>query len=227
MADIIDKTSEIYGRAFEKARERIEKFGMAAIGKLSQDELFRLVSAPSFTKEIIAGAGIKEIIDSYEGEFLTLARRIAGPDITPQAIRALQSDAVTSIYEYARDVASELQSVLKDSAIAKVKPNVLKQQILNATTKLSKSQVGSLMNTSLRNFSRATQAEMDRNLVPDTAEYRYEGPSDDRNRPFCAEWVGRVITKAELQTLTNDDGQSAMIWGGGWNCRHTWQLVVE
>jgi len=225
--DKIDKTAEIYGKAFEKVREKIESFGIATISKLSQDQIFKLVSDPGFSKEIIMGSGIAEIIKSYETEFTALARRIAGPNITPEVIRALQSDAITTLYEHARDVASELQTVLKDAAISKIKPDALKKRLLDATAKLSQEQVGSLVNTSLRNFTRSTQWEMDKDLIPDNAEYRYEGPDDDRTRPFCARWVGQTITKGELEELMNDEGQPAVTWGGGWNCRHTWRLVVE
>lgn len=48
----------------------------------------------------------------------------------------------------------------------------------------------------------------------------YVGPKDQKNRPFCAKWVG----KAALDPRKLDNGQGLPVedYCGGYNCRHSW-----
>lgn len=50
-----------------------------------------------------------------------------------------------------------------------------------------------------------------------------EGPKDVKNRQWCADHVGKVYTRAEIDKM--DNGTKLMpVWkyAGGWNCRHVW-----
>jgi len=50
--------------------------------------------------------------------------------------------------------------------------------------------------------------------------YRYYGPEDGATREFCRDHIDEIKTLDEWQNTMNDDGQSAAIYGGGYNCRH-------
>jgi hypothetical protein len=52
--------------------------------------------------------------------------------------------------------------------------------------------------------------------------FKYVGPKDLRNRPFCAEHVDNTYTRGQIDEM--DNGQGLPVWtnGGGWNCRHVW-----
>jgi len=52
--------------------------------------------------------------------------------------------------------------------------------------------------------------------------YLYDGPRDERNRPFCAALTGHWVTSEELARLRNGQIEPAAIYGGGYNCRHRW-----
>lgn len=58
--------------------------------------------------------------------------------------------------------------------------------------------------------------------------YAYVGPTDGKNRPFCAVWMGRedgvrkAVTEAKMQTLDNGQGLDVADFCGGYNCRHSW-----
>jgi hypothetical protein len=53
----------------------------------------------------------------------------------------------------------------------------------------------------------------------------YLGPSDGRNRPFCADKVGKTFTREEIALLDNGQGLDVMTRCGGWGCRHHWRAM--
>ena len=100
----------------------------------------------------------------------------------------------------------------------------LKGLLENALSSFSEQKIGALLNTSIRTTERMAYAELVNDL-PDDTIFEYVGPQDDKNRPFCAQWVGQTIQKSELETLLNDDGEPAMTAAGGYSCRHSWEIV--
>jgi hypothetical protein len=61
--------------------------------------------------------------------------------------------------------------------------------------------------------------------------YAYVGPTDGKNRPFCAVWMGRedgqrkAVTADYMRTLDNGQGLSVADYCGGYNCRHSWAPI--
>lgn len=55
--------------------------------------------------------------------------------------------------------------------------------------------------------------------------FLYDGPKDERNRPFCKSHVGKTYTLAEIEEMQNDQGGPALTDLGGYNCRHEWRPV--
>lgn len=87
-------------------------------------------------------------------------------------------------------------------------------------------------------------------IIPPTVEletteilikYSYEGPKDNRNRPFCAKLMelDRLYSRAEIETISSRLGYSVWDRRGGWwtqpdgdrlpHCRHSWvsNIVVR
>lgn len=58
-------------------------------------------------------------------------------------------------------------------------------------------------------------------------KFKYIGPNDKFNRPFCKHHVGKVYTSEEIAELDNGQGLEVFQFGGGYNCRHYWQPVVD
>lgn len=48
----------------------------------------------------------------------------------------------------------------------------------------------------------------------------YVGPKDQKNRPFCAKWVGKA--NVDPRKLDNGQGLPVEDYCGGYNCRHSW-----
>ena len=68
--------------------------------------------------------------------------------------------------------------------------------------------------------------------------YSYEGPQDDRNRPFCAELLelDKFYSREDIEKISERVGYSVWDRRGGWwtqpdgthspSCRHRWQTNV-
>lgn len=82
-----------------------------------------------------------------------------------------------------------------------------------------------LFDTQVSMFGRQVEAIVTADLPPDQP-YLYVGPKDLRNRPFCKERVGLVLTRDRIETLDNGQLPNPFVTGGGYNCRHSW-LAVE
>jgi len=83
-----------------------------------------------------------------------------------------------------------------------------------------------LLNTAIRTTEATAYSELIKDLPLDTV-FEYVGPEDERNRPFCADWVNKKITLGELRELLNYDGAPAITARGGYNCRHNWEQYFE
>jgi hypothetical protein len=81
-----------------------------------------------------------------------------------------------------------------------------------------------LFDTQVSMFGRQVEAIATSGL-PSDQPFLYVGPSDHRNRPFCREHVGQVMTKDKIEALDNGQLDNPFITGGGYNCRHTWMAV--
>lgn len=79
------------------------------------------------------------------------------------------------------------------------------------------------------------------NNVLITTKYRYQGPKDDKNRPFCARLMGmgRIYDRSEIDTMSAQLGYDVWKRRGGWyrvpgsdpalnipHCRHQWEQVI-
>lgn len=55
-------------------------------------------------------------------------------------------------------------------------------------------------------------------------QYRYSGPEDLKNRPFCHKLLMKDLGYTRDQIAQMDNGQipNVLISCGGWNCRHMW-----
>jgi len=61
--------------------------------------------------------------------------------------------------------------------------------------------------------------------------YKYVGPKDEKNRPFCSEMMklNRVFRREDIIEMSNQtvnevgpDGYDIFEWRGSYNCRHSW-----
>jgi hypothetical protein len=53
-------------------------------------------------------------------------------------------------------------------------------------------------------------------------------PIESTTRLFCRDMIRKnmVFRIEDMDRLTNDQGTSALVWRGGWNCRHSWSKIL-
>jgi hypothetical protein len=52
-------------------------------------------------------------------------------------------------------------------------------------------------------------------------------PIKDSTREFCVDLLNKnlVYRVEDMDSIINDEGDSALVWRGGYNCRHSWKLL--
>ena len=87
---------------------------------------------------------------------------------------------------------------------------------------LSPAQVQTLITTSLNNYSRSITASI-MEEEPDDTLYWYIGPLDGKTRDICVRYMSAdKVTQSEI---INNFGSSVLTYGGGYNCRHKWEVA--
>ena len=79
-----------------------------------------------------------------------------------------------------------------------------------------------VVNTTLNTYSRAVTNSMMDN-APDNTKYVYIGPVDDRTRDECLEYAS--VGPITLQEIIGNGWEASLEDGGGFNCRHKWEIA--
>jgi len=94
---------------------------------------------------------------------------------------------------------------------------------------LSPAQLQTLVDTAMNEYSRSvTKLMMDE--MPNNTKYQYIGALDEKTRPACLEMMAAGdLTKKEIEQLGIDLnlGHNVFISGGGYNCRHKWEIALQ
>ena len=90
------------------------------------------------------------------------------------------------------------------------------------TAALSSAQVETLVTTSLHNYSRTVSSSIIQEQPDDTLNW-YIGPADGKTRDICLQQIsaGKITQKEIISNF----GGSVLTQGGGFNCRHTWEVA--
>ena len=100
-----------------------------------------------------------------------------------------------------------------------------KQIIQNVSqTSISNAQIQTLINTTLNSYSRVVTNQM-MDTAPNNTKFVYIGPADEKTRDECLKYIraGR-LTK---QQIIDKGWRETLVNGGGFNCRHKWEVASE
>lgn len=231
MSSKIDRAAGVFATQAERIRKRLVNELVAAYRK-SEDPavLIERILSVDFGKYIIQDLGLSVELDSLLSEYDSIAKDIAKIFGSVSRVAVEQLKTLDSLFfmRHVRDVGDELKRQMVYAVYTDISEKALLENLMSATARLSEAQIGSLVNTALRTFSRGTFAATAVELSPPNAKYRYTGGElIETSRPFCVENFGKVFTLEEAMNLRNDQGGCAFIEGGGFNCRHFFELVVE
>lgn len=127
-----------------------------------------------------------------------------------------------------RQTAQKIQSALS-SQIGFEETATIAKRIADAES-LSIGNAKTEARTRLSMADRFCQEQVRQQVEETGAEFLqvYRGPVDGKIRPFCAPLLNKAFTREEIAGLSNGQtAESVIIAGGGYNCRHYFQSIVN
>jgi hypothetical protein len=234
-------------RALEQIERALIKQITALVSKLDTE---RGDSALLSDKEALANAAkirsqivrameeqaLASIADATDKAALDAARAVADSldmgDFNPDVVREIegiingQMAEVTDAFSKGADQIAEAMRLgvttgdSLDSAIANVADAV------HASFAKAQAAVDSAIMGAGRKVA-VSDAQTAQDAAGEPMVMLYVGPSDQKTRPFCSEYVGKAVRLDDLGKLDNDTGLDAETFGGGYNCRHSWAAMLQ
>jgi len=200
-------------------------------------ELFALkgnLEAQEFVR-LIEGLDIKQIVNAKSANAIalhvaghsTMLESIEGfADIAEETLQALVRFNAESLINDIDNIAVNIKKEVIKGAIAGVGRNGVLQE-LRKLTNMSEAQMKTIIDTGMNEYSRSvTRIMMDE--MPDDTKYVYIGPTDEKTRVECLEMVASgEQTLEQINVFSKQYGRDVLINGGGYNCRHKWEIAVQ
>lgn len=155
---------------------------------------------------MLKGAGVSVTLGPSVVDTLTAWKEFRLADLLD-----LADDAARAIQRIALDGTLGLRPV--DRLIGDV------SKILDLSFRQARTQYDTAVSTFSRQIEQVTSTGAPEEL------FLYVGPVDERARPFCRDWIGKVRSRAVIARLDNGQLPDVMLTSGGWNCRHIWKRV--
>ena len=121
-----------------------------------------------------------------------------------------------------RTTAVQIRSKVASGILAGVNPTQIAGQITNAS--ISTAQIQTLVNTALNTYGRIITNQM-MNEAPSGTKYVYIGPVDNATRDDCLDMA--AAGELTLEQISSQFGEGVLSDGGGFNCRHKWEIASE
>lgn len=228
MADNIEKQAALFAGYSAEIQEQIVKELVEFYG---QGATLRDIINLQISDEILEGLGYADAVDGLLADYDKIARQVNGevifqavPDVAKEALKGIDQQFY---FSRVGEVSNELKRAMVQAVISDVPQSALRNQLLSASNALSKPQVETVVNTALRTNSRVVFSAATEELPAETPVLFAGPPPIPTSHDFCKEWAGQETTLGEAKVLLNQDGDSAWTAGGGWNCRHRWEIVVD
>ena len=141
--------------------------------------------------------------------------------INEQTLESFLSGNISVLDEIIGTDASELKNILNSATISGMQSSEILNQVSVAS---SASGQKAILNTRLNTYSRVATNTMMKD-APANTKYVYIGPVDDRTRDECLDMASAgALTENEIITRF---GEAPLVDGGGFNCRHKWEIASD
>lgn len=225
----------VYRRLTSLLRAALEDWDIDAAGRTitSAANLARVLALRRKARQMVREAGFDDaaltaIADPIETLAASVLRgRNAGSSLGPniaETLEAWKTLRLADLLAIGDDVARVIQRVVLDGTLGLRQVDTLIRDVASAL-EVSQRQARTVYDTSISVFSRQVE-QLTSTGKPDEL-FVYVGPVDSVMRDFCAEWVGKVRTRAFWVTLENGTKtlSNVLLHAGGWNCRHVLKRV--
>ena len=143
--------------------------------------------------------------------------------ITEETLMALKNFSESKFLEEIGSLASVIKEEIARGSLA----GFSRQDIVESIQKVSgltPAHIQTNVTTSLNNYSRSvTKVMMD--AAPKNTKYEYIGPIDNATRDDCLDMAS--AGKLTLEQIQSQFGGGVLIDGGGFNCRHKWEIAGQ
>jgi len=180
----------------------------------------------------IEDLNVKEIVKAKSVNAINLFEQThEGMLQSIQGFAVLAEDTLQSLITYnTQSLLSQLDDmaqVIKKEVVNGIISGAGKQSVMNAIRgqkSLRPDQIETLIATAMNEYSRSvTKLMIDK--MPENTKYVYIGALDGKTRVACLEMMSAgELTKAEIEGTFGSD---VFINGGGYNCRHKWEIAVQ
>tara|TARA_X000001382_G_scaffold72869_1_gene50868 strand:- start:1895 stop:2626 length:732 start_codon:yes stop_codon:yes gene_type:complete len=150
-----------------------------------------------------------------------LESTIGFADINP---RALSTFAALNEQLFDNSIIRTISGSIRTEVVKGLQAGLSTTQILENVTNasISNSQMQTLVNTSLNSYSRQVTNQM-MDIAPGSTKYVYIGPVDEKTRDECLQMASAgALTLEEIKSRFGD---GVLLDGGGFNCRHKWEIA--
>ena len=152
-----------------------------------------------------------------------LESTIGFADINP---KALSTFATLNEQLFDNSIIRTISGNIKTQVVKGLQAGMSATQIIEnvSSASISNAQMQTLVNTTLNTYSRQVTNQM-MDIAPKTTKYVYIGPVDDRTRDECLDMSSAGALT--LEQITSRFGDAVLVDGGGFNCRHKWEIASD
>ena len=223
MPELSDRAAKDFLIALNKVRADVVNRFIALKDTVSAEELRQIIVAE--TKAFVFNnpkfsASFDKLIGVY-GETLDNIKSFA-----TVSAETLQGLIDVSEAEIIAGLSKDITAIQKEIFNASLTNQWNQKTIINnlqtgVYDNLSEGQINTLIDTSLSTFERNVTTGMMEQMPPETL-YIYVGPLDSDTRDICNEMIsaGSLTEKEIIEQF----GSEVLSIGGGFNCRHKWDL---
>ena len=220
-----DAASKAFLIEIDRIRSEAVKLFSRLKDRLTAEQLQTLLSSPQMESLVMERLGFNKNIDklmlNYDKILLGTTQFAPINEFTLKALKAVKRAEWVAVAKF------EIGAIQNEIFNASITGQWNQKTIINnlmtgVQSNLSKGQINTLIDTSLSTFERNIKTSM-MNEMPDDQLYIYVGPQDEKTRDICNEMLGAgPLTKAEIMARFPGSLNS----GGGFNCRHSWEIYV-
>jgi len=178
--------------------------------------------------------GFDKVARAIQNNWLDVDNAIEFTGIDKQMMRTLKNQKVAEFIEFGNAARERIAGAMYDHVVGHAPYSELVDEMRSVLgTGLDKR--GNNMaryadlwsNDSIMNFHQAVST--DKGNSADLRSYLYYGNIMKTSRPFCIDRAGKVFSRHKINSWNDMSWKGkrgpAMVYRGGWNCRHHWMPV--
>lgn len=221
----------VYRRLNALLRVALADFDVDDAGRLTTSvaNLARVFALRRQARQALDRAGYDQLalfalgdpLDDLAVSILRSAGSTLGPNLV-DTLAAWKELRLADLLSIADDAARAVQRVALDGTLGLRPVDWLRLDVARVL-EVTQRQARTMYDTAVSVFAR--QVEQTTSTGEPSELFLYVGPVDEKARPFCRDWIGKVRSREAITALDNGQLPDVFLTGGGYNCRHLWKLV--